>query len=286
MTLGILQLSFRTVFGRDVDETAAQSATLSVLQFVAKSHEICIVISLSEIILHRIRFELNGEGIPFGLLASGYSVSSITFLWTWQFWARIFNSDLRQTYSSRLSLFILIMLATLLAAVAGPSSAIAVVPRLDWWDTRSSVTDRTTTYFTKSSELWPEKLTADVFRSVDCISSKGARTDYCPSAGWSTIAEWDNNDNFGRPFNIAMPIANTNMIRYLAASSDGRFWTQLPPPPHRNPDRGVIIRTGYSIASSVSELLARHIGCLYEWYDNNDPIENINRAIFTISRTK
>ena len=80
MTLGILQLSFRTVFWADLGDTVSQNAALNALQFVAKFHEICIVISLSEIVLHRIQFELNGEGIPFGLLASGYSVSSITFL--------------------------------------------------------------------------------------------------------------------------------------------------------------------------------------------------------------
>lgn len=283
MTLGVLQLSFRSVYWGDLGNSTTQNAILNTLQLVAKFHEICIIASLSAIVLHRIQFDLNGEGIPFGLLASGYSVSSITYLWSWQFWAGILNNDLRYIYCSRSSLFILLLLVSLLAAVAGPSSAVAIVPRLDWWESRSPVSDSRATYLPNSSTLWPSKLTADVFQGLDCVSSNASQSTYCPSAGWATIAAWDNYSNWRRPFNITMPIAYTNMVRYLAASSDQineRLFRRIT----RNPDRAVIIRHGYSVASSVGELIARNLGCLYEWSDNQGSLEPMSRPIYTVSR--
>lgn len=51
---------------------------LNALQFAAKLHEIVIVGSLSSIVLHHVRRKLmNAEGIPLGLLASGYQPGSV-----------------------------------------------------------------------------------------------------------------------------------------------------------------------------------------------------------------
>ena len=281
VSLGVLQLSFRTVYWGDVGNSTTQNAALSMLQFAAKIHEIFIIASLSEIVLHRIQYELNGEGIPFGLLASGYLVSSITYLWSWQFWAGLFNSDLRQTYRTRLTLFTLIILATLLAALAGPSSAIAILPRLDWWESWPSKMGSTTTYIANSLELWPSNLTSDHFLTVDCPSLEAAGNEYCPNAGWPTIAAWDNNwSTRKRLFNITMPIVNSNRVRYLASSNDLLHFLRRPK------DRGtpIYVRVGYALASSVSEVVARDLSCVYERANDLDLLEPMSRPIYTVSR--
>lgn len=69
ITLGILQLSFRTIFWQNIGGSDNQNSVLDGLQFGAKFHEICIVASLSEMVLHRIHHDLcQGEGVPLGLL--------------------------------------------------------------------------------------------------------------------------------------------------------------------------------------------------------------------------
>lgn len=132
MTLGIIQFSFRRVYWQDLGESDSQNMVLDGLQFVAKFHETCIVASLSDMVLHRIQYDLSeGEGIPFGLLASGYHVSSTTSTWSREFWAGIFSKTIRRKYTRRFTLLMLVVLATILASVAGPSSAITLVPNLN-----------------------------------------------------------------------------------------------------------------------------------------------------------
>ena len=177
----------------------------------------------------------------------------------------------------------MISLVTLLAAVAGPSSAIAVVPRLGWWESQVSMVDGITTYIARTFELWPENLTANTFNSENCVSSRQAASENCPSAGWATIAAYDINNNIFRPFNITMPITNSNMNRFLAATSDATngAWTRE----RHNGKDFIIYRSGYSLASSVSELFARNLACMYESADNNLPLSmSHGRSIFAVSK--
>ncbi|CAG9956658.1 unnamed protein product [Clonostachys rosea f. rosea IK726] len=114
------------------------SEELSILQFAAKAHETFILLSLTEVLLYRIRSCLLGEeGIPIGFLASAhYIVAPFNYLFSREFWGTAFTSTTR-----RLSHGITVGLFILLVAIgigASPFSAIACIPRLLWWEVGNS----------------------------------------------------------------------------------------------------------------------------------------------------
>jgi hypothetical protein len=60
----------------------ADDAKFQVLQFAAKAHELLIIASTASVVFHMLRSELLfGNGIPLGLLASGFSFSELSFFW-------------------------------------------------------------------------------------------------------------------------------------------------------------------------------------------------------------
>ena len=262
ITLAVLQLSFRTVYWSDLEElSSAQNSILNTLQIVAKIHEICIVASLSEIVLHKIRWDLTGkEGVPFGLVTSGYQISSITYLWSWQFWGGIFENDLRRSYSRRIRLFILVTLASVTAVLVGPASAVSIIPRLDVWDVSFPYLGSATTFIPNSTaELWPTSLTSDFIVKPDCYEPEASRHRYCPSVGIPTILGWDPKNWRVNP-NITMPISNTGMVRYLASSKINKHYS------------------GITVSSTVSDLMARDLGCAWGESVYHTPV-SMNRPI-------
>jgi hypothetical protein len=91
ITLGILSLSFGSTFWQEPDRYT--NTVLSLLQYAAKIHEALIYMSLTDIILLRIRYDMAGNlGVPFGLLTSGMQLSSLTFLSTANFISGAFAS--------------------------------------------------------------------------------------------------------------------------------------------------------------------------------------------------
>lgn len=110
---------------------------LAYYQFGAKMHEIAIQASLSAVIFSYVRYELMlGDGIPFGALFSGLQISQASYLWSMEFWGTICSC----TISSKRKLRLLVVVTTsiFIAAVTGPSSAILLVPRLDYWPAGST----------------------------------------------------------------------------------------------------------------------------------------------------
>lgn len=155
---------------------------LSYLQFAAKAHELTMLASISAIIFSYIRHELSiGQGLPFGALLSGFRFTQISYLWSMEFWGAIFsNLPIRR----KLAMFIIITLGASLAAIAGPSSAILLIPRLDYWPAGSTHVWINAT----SDELWPKNLTGSTVPrhcSVVSNSSNG-----CPSSEWQSIGTY------------------------------------------------------------------------------------------------
>ena len=135
-------------------------------------------------------------------------------------------------------------------------------------------------YIPTSSELWPSELTADAFWRDDCFSPLSSKKEYCPSAGWQSIAAWGRTSDFRLPLNVTMPIIDTNMVRYLATSSNEMLRSRID-----NPSKIWTDRFGCFSASSVSLLIARCLGCLYERADNYRVVDQqqMSRPIFTVS---
>lgn len=175
-------------------------------QFGAKLHEIAIQASLSAVIFSYVRYELMlGDGIPFGALFSGLQISQVSYLWSMEFWGTVSSSSI--STKSKLCLLSVVTASIFLAAVTGPSSAILLVPRLDYWPAGSTNIWINVT----SDSLWPAR-SANLFLNVntylDCAdhffstnasdvplqclnaNTSDLYSSACPSHGWEAIQKW------------------------------------------------------------------------------------------------
>ena len=121
-------------------------------QLLAKAHEIMIQASIAAVVFCYIRSEMAlGSGIPFGLLFSGLHVTQISYLWSMEFWGSV-NSGLHRNHR-KLLLSLLVFLSICLATVCGPSSAVLLIPRLQYWPGGSTDIWINAT----KADLWPER---------------------------------------------------------------------------------------------------------------------------------
>ncbi|KAL8967075.1 MAG: hypothetical protein Q9183_003083 [Haloplaca sp. 2 TL-2023] len=152
------------------------------LQGAAKIQELLITSSLATVVFDVIRSALMyGDGIPLGLLGSGFTFTQLSFFWSPDFWCSIW-------YKSRVwrkAFVITIVVASgFLAATAGPACAVLVIPRVQSWDAGG------TFFYLNGSEsqLWPEELTYDPDGDQPYCSFENA-TSYsvCPSSGYNSL---------------------------------------------------------------------------------------------------
>ena len=109
----------------------------AVYQLLAKIHEIAIQASLAAIVFSYIRHELTiGKGIPFGALLAGLQISQISYLWSMEFWGTIRSVHISP--GRKFTLLILVFTCMVLASLSGPSSAVLLVPRFDYWPAGST----------------------------------------------------------------------------------------------------------------------------------------------------
>ena len=121
-------------------------------QLGAKIHEMTIQASLAAIIFSHVRHELTlGKGVPFGALFSGLQINQISYLWSMELWGSMKSSHLSSR--RKLTLLVTIVVCFVLAVTAGPSSAILLIPRLDYWPAGTTHIWINLT----SSETWPDR---------------------------------------------------------------------------------------------------------------------------------
>ncbi|MCJ1359458.1 MAG: hypothetical protein MMC33_009460 [Icmadophila ericetorum] len=119
-------------------------------QFGAKVHEMMMQASLAAIVFSYIRYEMAlGDGLPFGALFSGIQISQVSYLWSMEFWGSILSESL--PIRRKLALLAVVTFSFVLATAVGPSSAILLVPRLDFWPAGSTHIWINATF----DELWP-----------------------------------------------------------------------------------------------------------------------------------
>ena len=138
--------------------------SLAYYQFGAKLHEIAIQASLSAVIFSYVRYELMlGDGIPFGALFSGLQISQASYLWSMEFWGTVCARTI--SLKTKLRLLFVVTTSIFLAAVCGPSSAILLVPRSDYWPAGSTNIWINVT----SDSLWPARLASLFFLVNICF---------------------------------------------------------------------------------------------------------------------
>lgn len=203
----------------------------NLLQFAAKLHEIFIVVSLTAIVMHHVRRRLfSSRGLSFGLLSSGYQVSSINYLFSKGFRSAVFTEG---------ALILTLAAAMITVNVVGPSSAIAMIPKLDWWKVDGPFNIELQLYLDLSlDELYPTNLgppNMTDYHGCDTVEY----TSDCPGAAFGDLktwaASWYNN---GVVPNISMTEVLTNAQRALLTEMThmpyGNMWNLTEPQTNPN----------------------------------------------------
>ena len=157
----------------------ADDINLALLQIAAKVQELLIVASTSTIVFDLTRTELlSGNGVPLGLIGSGFSFKDISWFWSPDFWCSL---GYQTQWHRKTFLLMTLVLAGLLAVMAGPATAVLVIPRSRIWPAGG------TSFFLQGSdaELWPTYLnyTPDQDSPL-CQGSNAMRYGICPSGGY------------------------------------------------------------------------------------------------------
>lgn len=191
-------------------------------QFGAKVHEMTAQASLAAIMFSYIRYEMSlGQGLPFGALFSGLQISQASYLWSMEFWGSICSKHLPAR--RRTGLVLMMAMTIVLAATVGPSSAILLIPRLEYWPAGATNIWLNMT----SQDLWPDRLVAPVpallrscelnicringtLVSADCLASDPLLIESnCPSNGWQAIETYLSVTNDLIPLNLQLEYQNS-----------------------------------------------------------------------------
>ncbi|KAK4949966.1 hypothetical protein LTR10_011808 [Elasticomyces elasticus] len=241
ITLVVVQINLRNLYWMDLVAPnvhilpgISQGGALNALQLAAKLHELILVASLGTIVMHVAQAHMVGKhGLPLGLLTNSFAVGSGDFLNTKAFWASAWTSK-----AHYLRFWLLSLLATLLATLAGPSSAIAVIPSLNWFPLDKPFDSDVLPYyiFNQSTVLWPDNVTGASENSgksgINCTAATVATQveEICPAGGFSNVYTWAGNLLFANSTagsNISFPDARGDTRRVLSTQScnslyDGR----------------------------------------------------------------
>ena len=92
-----------------------------------------MTMSIGEIVLHRIRWDLlnpsPGGGVPLGLLSAAYQLSEVGYLFSAEFWMSAWTpvAHVHKRTWRRLSLSLLVVVGCLLSFTVGPASGVVMV---------------------------------------------------------------------------------------------------------------------------------------------------------------
>ncbi|KAJ9612005.1 hypothetical protein H2200_003600 [Cladophialophora chaetospira] len=139
---------------------------ISLLQFVAKIHEVLMQASIAANVISLLRQELVNEGrIPFGGLFPALRISSLSSLWSMEFWSAASTATVSFGLSRKVLFVSLVPFCVLLANFVGPSSAIAMIPRPGNYPLGTA----SSTVYANESLLFPAHLSSETLSA----SNKG-----------------------------------------------------------------------------------------------------------------
>ncbi|KAI0878883.1 hypothetical protein GGS24DRAFT_441060 [Hypoxylon argillaceum] len=163
---------------------ATDDVKLAAIQVAAKLHELLIIASLSTIVFHVLRIDLIfGNGVPLGLLGSGWNFPQITWFFSSEFWGGALSSRQGRSWKEH-RLVPLLVVSGLVATFAGPSTAVLATPRTSPWAIGGG------SFWLNGSEaqLWPTNLDGDALQNYNCSTTEAKIYDpRCPSAGYDFL---------------------------------------------------------------------------------------------------
>ncbi|KAF7510612.1 hypothetical protein GJ744_006224 [Endocarpon pusillum] len=164
--------------GKELSGTYNQDAPKELaLQLTAKFHELLMLASLSEVLLSQLLKSLAiGYGLPFGSLTAVPKFKGLSYFWSRDLWAMC-----AAKYPRRLLIVPLLLVCTTLGFAIGPSSATALIPRLDVWPAGEAVMRLNAS----SDLLWP--LILEAIPSGHSVCNHSSLGCFNPMA-WNSIA--------------------------------------------------------------------------------------------------
>ncbi|KAL8689114.1 MAG: hypothetical protein Q9218_005140 [Villophora microphyllina] len=184
----IIVVNFEQVFiGIDFRSViTSETINLALLQTAAKLQELLIVASLATVIFQLLRHELiHGDGLPLGLLAAGFDFTKLSYFWSPEWLGSMRNTRANPRRLRKLALILFLVTVGALAALAGPSCAVLLIPQSQDWPAGSTTVLLNGT----RDEIWPTTLSAHRIKIKDLCSSADA-TEYgvCLSGGY--YSQW------------------------------------------------------------------------------------------------
>lgn len=153
----------------------------AIFQVFAKIQELLMVASLTAVVYHVILHHLiAGDGVPFGFLCASFSFSELSYFWSSEFWGAL---DGGISLASKASMAAILLISGLIAALAGPSVAVLLIPRQQDWNAGG------TEFYLSAREvdLFPSNLSIS---DLPDICSGPDATDYaiCPGGGFTPLS--------------------------------------------------------------------------------------------------
>ena len=266
-TLTILVLNARGVYWQDLGRPN-QNTILQFLQYAAKAHELTMTASLTAIVVHQIHYDLSSpKGVSLGFLTAGFRLSNPAFVCTKEF----FGGAMARVHAKGMSRFsaltYVLVLGVALTLVVGPSSAIAMIPRLHWWEVSkkdafgSLYTDRL--YFNRTeAELWPANITNAIYANVSKCYVTGTDPQDCAVGAADIVGPWVGlHQSQGTKPNITV-FQDSEVTRYLTSQGG---------PPDNS---------SFTVSSTIGSVFVKDLDHYWDWLVENSSLPlNIDRPL-------
>ena len=264
-TITILILNARGVYWQDLGRPN-QNTILQALQYAAKAHELTMAASLTAIVVHQIQYDLSSsKGVSLGFLTAGFRLSDPLYICTREFLGGAMARVHSRGMSRFTALTYLLVLGVALTLVVGPSSAIAMIPRLNWWEVSKMnafgplYTDRV--YFNRTeAELWPENITNAIYANVSTCDAIDPQD--CAVGAADVVGQWVSlHQSQGTKPNITI-FQDSEVTRYLTSQGG---------PPDNS---------SFTVSSTIGSVFAKDLDHYWDWLVENSSLPlNIDRPL-------
>ena len=259
ITIAIFTLNALGIYWQDLGRPN-QNTILQALQYAAKAHELTMTASLTAIAVHQVQHRLDSpKGVPLGFLTAGFQLSDPIFFCGKEFLggARARVQQGEQWHFSTLTY--LLFLGFALTSVVGPSSAVAMIPRLDWW--KVSETNafgpeyRDRLYFNRTEvELWPANITNEIYANLSACTPYSAPNQDCAVEAADSVGPWITlHQSEGTSPNITV-FQDFEVARYLTSQGG---------PPENS---------SWTVSSTVGSIFAEDLNHYWDWLAENSSL--------------
>ena len=259
VTITILTLNALGVYWQDLGRPN-QNTVLQLLQYAAKAHELAMAASLTAIVVHQIQHDLRGsKGVPLGFLTAGFRLSDPLFILTKEFFGGATAPGRSKGVFRASALAYFLVLGVALTLVMGPSSAIAMIPRLEWWEVSKMdafgplYTDRV--YLNRTeAELWPANITNAIYANVSLCSAPDTDRQDCAIGAVDVVKPWIAlHQSQGTKPNITV-FQDSEVTRYLTSQGG---------PPDNS---------SFTVSSTVGSVFAKDLDHYWDWLVENSSL--------------